>query len=376
MEKRLENLLSALVACNSINPTLAGGPGEVEVVALVAHLLGGFGLTPEVQEVAPGRPNVVARVPGRGETPPLLLNAHLDTVGVEDMDQPFTLRREDDQLYGRGAYDMKGSAALMLALAERFAVAPPPGDLLLTFVADEEDRSLGTEHLVREWLPTLPHLPTAAFVLEPTEEQIGLAHKGFAWFEIDVAGRAAHGSRADEGIDAVLPLGAGLQALAALEIGLANSPPHPRLGHGSLHASHVAGGSAWSVYPAEARLSWERRTLPGEGEFVLESELERVLEAVRGAPGRHRAEGRIVFTRQPHEVDDGSLPVRLLQQAAPEAATVGVAFWADSALLGAAGIPTVLYGPSGHGAHAIDEWVSLESLCRVYAVLENVIAGM
>ena len=371
MEQRIYHLLSDLVACNSINPTLADGPGEHAIALLIATMLQAVGIAPDVQEVSAGRSNVVGTLRGRGEAPPLLLNAHIDTVGVEGMETPFTLRREDDRLYGRGAYDMKGSAAVMLALAEHFADRPPPGDVLLTFVADEEDRSLGTEYLVRHWLPTLETPPAAAIVLEPTEEQIGVAHKGFAWLEIDVEGRAAHGSRPDEGIDAALPLGAALNTLAALSRELLDVPVDPLLGHASLHVGRLQGGTAWSVYPAHARLGWERRTLPGEGEATLRDELDRVVQAVAEAPGNHRVTGRIVFIRLPHLVATRSLPVHLLQQARPDTPIGGVAFWADSALLGEH-VPTVVYGPRGHGAHAVDEWVSLRSLVRLYETMVEV----
>ena len=372
MEQRLHDLLGELVACNSINLTLAGGPGELEVAACIAQRLEAAGVQPEVQEAAPGRANVVAVVRGRSEAPPLLLNAHIDTVGVEGMDAPFALRRDGDRLYGRGTYDMKGSAAVMLALAETFAASPPPGDLLLTFVADEEDHSLGTEYLVEHWLPTLDAPPAAALVLEPTEETIAVAHKGFVWLEIEVEGSAAHGSRPDEGIDAALPLGAALDELAVLSRELTEEPADPLLGPASLHVGHLSGGTAWSVYPAQARLGWERRTLPGEPEAMIHDELDRVLHAVAGVPGDHRASGRIVFSRQPHMVPTQSLPVRLLQHACPDAAIAGVAFWADSALLGEH-MPTALFGPKGHGAHAIDEWVSLQSLARVYEALAHAI---
>ncbi len=375
MDQRLQDLLHGLIACNSINPTLAGGPGERVIATHVSNRLKTMGLQPEIQEVAPGRTNVVATIPGRGAAPSLLLNAHLDTVGVEAMDAPFTLRREGDRLYGRGAYDMKGSAAVMLALAEQYATTPPPGDVLLTFVADEEDRSLGSEYLSAEWLPSLETLPAAAIVLEPTEEQIAIAHKGFAWLEVEVEGRAAHGSRPDEGIDAVLPLGAALSELTALARELATDPADPLVGHGSLHAGQLDGGTAWSVYPAQARLGWERRTLPTEPHTVIHEELDRILEAVATEPGEHQVSGRIVFVRPPHQVAPESLPVRLLQQACPEAPLTGVAFWADSALLGKH-MPTALYGPKGHGAHAIDEWVSLQSLVRVYDTMVHVIEGM
>lgn len=368
----LTALLADLVAINSISPTLSGGPGEGELAAWLRAWLRERAIATDVQEAAPGRPNVVAHIPGRGAAPPLLLNAHLDTVGVEGMAAPFALRTEGDRLYGRGAYDMKGSIAIMLALATHFTATPPPGDLWLTLVSDEEDLSIGTEALLRDWLPTLAQPPAAAIVLEPTEEEIGIAHKGFVWFEMTVAGRAAHGSRPAEGVDAIVPLGAALGELAAMEAAFDAGPTHPLLGRPSLHASTVQGGSAWSVYPATATLRWERRTLPGETRAGLDAELARVVAA---ADGVNAAEprGSALFSREPLGTPQDAVIVRALQAATPGAPFCGLPFWTDGALFSAAGLPTVIYGPIGHGAHAIDEWVSAASLDRVAATMRRLI---
>lgn len=371
MEERLAELVQALVRINSVNATLANGPGEEAIARFVAAQLEGAGLAPEVQAVGNRQYNVVACVRGRGEAPPLVLNAHLDTVGVEGNPALLTPRREGDRVYGRGSYDMKGSVAVMVLLGEVLARQPLPGDVWLTFSADEEDRSRGTEHLVRHWLPTLDPPPVGVIVLEPTEEQIGVAHKGFVWLEVEVHGRAAHGSRPDEGVDAILPLGRALRELGRLAGELESRPPHPLLGHGSLHASLVEGGSAWSVYPAWARLRWERRTLPGEDEAAVARELDRVVQAMQ--PGPWWVEGRLVFARSPHEVAPEAAVVRALRQARPEAKLVGMAFWTDAALFGAAGLPAVLFGPCGHGAHADEEWVSVRSLARTLETLLAVV---
>jgi len=353
VEERLFQLTSQLVAINSVNPTLAHGPGERAIAEHIGRHLEALGLTPEVHRFASKRANVMVVVPGRGEAPPLLAG---------------------DRWYGRGAYDMKGSAAVMLALAETWVRTPPPGDVYLTFVADEEDRSLGMETLIREWLPK-QQPPAGAIVLEPTEEQLGIAHKGFAWLEIEVHGVAAHGSRPDEGVDAILPLGLALSELHQIQEELSQRAPHPLLGQASLHASLVEGGEAWCVYPPRARLGWERRTLPDESLDVIRTEMERVLAAVLRPPSRHRALARLVFARPPHEVSRNAWPVRLLRTAGVET-EVGMAYWTDAALLREAGIPTLLYGPVGHGAHADDEWVSGRSLLRVYETLQRAVAHM
>lgn len=373
MEKDFINILSELVKINSINPTLSNGPGEEEISQFVAQYLMSLGLEPEVQPVEHKRNNVVAVIPGSDRESPLLLNAHLDTVGVEQMDDPFNLKREDDKLYGRGAYDMKGSVAIMLLLAGHFAQNKPTVDILLTFVADEEDKSMGMEYLVNKWLLEIPNPPIGGIFLEPTEEQIGVSHKGFAWYEIEVIGRGAHGSRPAEGIDAILPLNAALQELNRIQSELSRDEPDPLLGHASLHGGIIEGGTALSVVPSWSRLQWERRTLPREPHKDLNGELERVIQAVRNAPGDHKVKGREIFARPPHQISDEAHIVKRLQEASPQSKLVGFSFWADSALGGRARIPSVLFGPVGHGAHATDEWVSLKSLVRVYEILRKLI---
>ena len=373
MEERIVSILAELVAINSINTTLSGGPGEKEIAAFIWRQLSRLGFEAQVQKVSGERANVVAIIPGKNQSPPLLLNGHIDTVGVEGMPSPFTLRQEGDRLYGRGAYDMKGSVAVMLALAELWFQHPPKQVVWLTFSADEEDRSLGTEFLARQWLSTLPALPAGAIFLEPTEENIGVAHKGFTWFEVEVLGKAAHGSRPEQGVDAILPLRAALDELDLIRSVLSSRPPEALLGHASLHGGKIEGGTELSVVPAHARLQWERRTLPDEEPTEVDRELGRVAQAVARLPGGHEVKARKIFMRPSYRTPPGAEVLRRLQHASPQSQPVGLSFWADSALMGLAGIPSVLYGPVGHGAHAVDEWVSRESLSRVYDVLKRLL---
>ena len=206
LENAIIGLLSELVRINSVNMTLSHGPGENELSTLIRHRLDALKLRSQIQTIAPDRNNLIAVVSGTNSAKSLLLNGHLDTVGVAGMDDPFRLRQEGDRLYGRGANDMKGSLAVMLLLAEYFTRHPPPLDILLTFVADEEDKSLGMDYLVEKWLCDISPPPLGAIFLEPTEENIGVCHKGFTWYEMEIIGRASHGSRPEEGIDAAVAL--------------------------------------------------------------------------------------------------------------------------------------------------------------------------
>ena len=373
MENRITAVLKELVQINSVNPTLSGGPGESELAQFIRHFFDRLELDAEVQPVAPNRTNVVAIITGAKPKRSLLLNGHLDTVGVESMPDPFHLKREGDRLYGRGAYDMKGSLTLMLLLAEHFARHPPSLDVWLTFTVDEEDKSLGMEYLVKKWLPVISPRPSGAIFLEPTELEIGVCHKGFGWYEIVVTGKAAHGSRPAEGIDAIFPLKAALEELSKIQSELFEGRKDPFLGHATLHASRIEGGSELSVIPATSKLYWERRTLPEEVPEALGLELDRVIKAVKESPGDHQVTGREIFIRPPYRAPKNAEIVKKLKAASPTSKPTGMPFWADAALSGLAGIPSVLFGPAGHGAHAADEWVSLKSLVTVYEVLKKLI---
>ena len=373
MENRLITLLSELVQINSINQTLSDGPGERQLAEFIARHLNNLKLDAEIQTVGPDQRNVTAIIAGQDRQRSLLLNAHLDTVGVDGMDQPFTLKREGNRLYGRGTYDMKGSIAIMLLLADYFSQQKPPLDILLTFVSDEEDKSTGMEYLVDKWLPQVSPAPVGGIFLEPTEEDIGVCHRGFTWYELTVTGKAAHGSRPEEGIDAISPLRSALEELSKIQAELLLRHPDPLLGHASIHSSIIKGGSELSMIPSRSCLQWERRTLPDESLRDMASELDRILQAVNNHPGDHTVTGREFFVRPPYLIDEDAQILNRMQIVTPNSQRVGLSFWADSALAGAMGIPSILFGPIGHGAHAIDEWVSLKSLKSVYDVLKDFI---
>ena len=371
MENRIIAILSELVRIDSVNPTLSDGPGEIEIAKFVRQYLHQLKLDVEIQTVAPNRANVVAVIQGMSHKRSLLLNSHLDTVGVEDMKDPFVLKRKGDKLYGRGTYDMKGSVALMLLLAKHLVRYRPPADVYLTFVADEEDMSIGMEYIVEKWLPKISPLPFGAIFLEPTEQNIGVGHKGFSCFEVEIIGKAAHGSRPSQGIDAILPLRAALDELDKIQSELLNREADPLLGHATLHSSIIRGGTGRYVIPSESRLQWDRRILPGESHQALNLELDRVIQAVKSHPGNHEVKGKEIFARRPYRVSDEAEVLKQLQKESPQSKLIGLSFWADSALSGMAGIPSILFGPVGHGAHAVDEWVSLKSLISVYEILKK-----
>jgi len=343
-------LTSQLVAIDSVNPALVpGGAGEGEIARFVVAWADANGLAADVLEATPGRPSVVVRKrdPAPGRT--LMLCAHLDTVGVEGMNDPHTPRIEGDRLYGRGAYDMKSGLASAL-----IACRDAPGDVLVAAVADEEHASLGVQEVLAA------HTADAAIVTEPTELELVVAHKGFVWIEIEVEGRAAHGSRHEEGIDAIVDAGPILTGIGELDAALAANS-HPLLGRGSVHASLIRGGAEMSSYPASCTIGLERRTLPGETSAQVEAEIERLIEGT--------ATQRTLLVREPFAVDPDAPIVRALAEAAGGPTLAGAPYWADAAFIAAAGIPTVMFGAGGTGAHAVEEWVSVADAVTVTRTL-------
>ena len=358
MRSDLVELTSRLVAIDSVNPALvAGGAGEGEIARFVADWARSEGLAAEIVEATPGRPSVIVRAAGAGGGRTLLLCGHLDTVNVEGMTDPHTPRIEGDRMYGRGTYDMKAGLAAALIACREAAKLGLAGDVVVAAVADEEYESIG----VQEILETVR--ADAAVVTEPTELEIGVAHKGFVWFDIEVTGRAAHGSRPHLGVDAIVKAGPILTALGELDASL-GATTHPLVGRASTHASLIEGGVEMSSYPARCVIRIERRTIPGETVAGCEAEIDALLDRCRAADPELQVERRTSLHREPLEVDqDGELVTAVLASARAHGASpplVGMSYWADSGLIAAAGIPTVLFGPGGEGAHEIIEWVSIE----------------
>ena len=253
--------LARLVQINSINPTLApGAPGEKEIATFIAESLRACGLAVETLEPAPGRTSVLGRLAGTGGGRSLMLNAHCDTVDVRGMAEPFSGAIRDGKLYGRGAYDMKGSLAACMAAAKALKDSGTRlrGDVLVAAVADEEYGSLGTSDMIA-------HVKVdGAIVTEPTGLEVCLAHKGYLWIQVETAGRAAHGSKFELGIDANMKMGHFLAKLSELERDLRSRPPHPLVGPPSLHAAMLSGGTGLSTYAPSSTVQIERRTVPGK----------------------------------------------------------------------------------------------------------------
>jgi acetylornithine deacetylase len=359
-------LLRDLVAIDSVNPSLVpGAAGEGAIGDAIASHMRRMGLDVELQEIVPGRRNVIGVLHGAARGQSLMLCGHMDTVGVEGMRAPFDPVERDGRLYGRGSQDMKGGLAAMIDAAR---VARDrgfrKGRIIVAAVIDEEYASIGADALAGAWSAD------AAVVTEPTDLQIGVAHKGFAWAEIQTRGRAAHGSRPADGRDAILRMGRVLYRLEQLDRDLQARPAQSLVGAASLHASIIDGGREWSSYPDLCTLRVERRTIGGETAETFLGEINQLLDALRQEDSELDASVSLTFARPAYEIPKSHALPAALARAAAESGVVarpaGMSFWTDAAILGSAGIPCVLFGPGGAGLHSSEEFVQVADVitCR------------
>lgn len=369
----VRDLTQRLVKIDSVNPSLdAARSGEGEAAELLAEVAEELSMDVELLEPESGRVTVVATRKGRGGGKSLMLNAHIDTVGVEGMEDPFSGFVDGDKLYGRGSFDMKGAMAACFGAVKILEDSNITlnGDLVVTGVADEEYGSLGARHLL-ETVKT-----DAAIVTEPTHLNPCLAHKGYVWLTVRTLGRAAHGSRFEEGIDANMRMGRVLAELEKLERELRARAPHPLVGPPSLHAALLQGGTGVSTYAGSSDLTIERRTVPGETPALVEKEIREILVRLAEADNSFEAELDVFFERNPFEVSPEAAIVKIVDDAVERTlgerrSHVGDTPWMDAALMAEAGIETVVIGPSGAGAHAKEEWVDLKSVERLSEILAH-----
>ncbi len=396
-------LTERLVRVDSTNPSLvAGAAGEGDVIDHLAERLRASGfeiaLVPPLEPTDPDdttarRPSLVARQRGTGGGRTLILNGHVDTVGTDGMEAPFAARIVGDRLtgrlLGRGACDMKGGIAGMVAAVEHvWAEQPPAGDVVLALVADEEHASIGTEavieHLRRTADGTDGRPGHACIVAEPTWMDVVTAHRGFTVTEVRFTGRAAHTSQQANGINALTHLARLVHAVEHHDAELRMRPPHPLAGHGSLQATVARAGVAPFTLPASATLVVERRTLPGESSTIGADEVRALLDELHRDDPQVMAEVQVLLHRDAWEADaTDTATCRLLEllDAAgdhlgrPAPSRAGAPYWMESALWQAAGVPALVYGPAGGGMHAIDEWLDLDQLRHFTVAMTQVIRG-
>jgi acetylornithine deacetylase len=322
------------------------------------------------------------------EGPLLVLNGHLDTVGVEGMTvEPFGAELRDGRILGRGACDMKAGVAALMAAAASAAGrgGPDAGTLVVALTADEEHASIGMQAFAAELRRRLEHAPrdpaaVAAVVCEPTGLAVMPAHKGFVWLDAVFRGRAAHGSRPEVGVDAVRHAALWIAELEGLHGDLASGASHPLLGRPSFHVGTIDGGTAPSVYPAGCHVTVERRTLPAEDPDEVVEPFRRALDRVSRDHPEVSGELTVDLIRPGSDVPPDSTVVRALGDAlreeGMEARIEGMTAWVDAAFLNEAGIPAVCFGPGSiEQAHSADEYVEVQEVRAAAAVLGRMVEG-
>jgi acetylornithine deacetylase len=356
-------VLQLLVSTPSVNPTLAPDEArsELEIARVAKDWFARQGVRAWVDEVQPERCNAVGQV-GQGDRV-LVLCGHIDTVATAGMTiPPFEPRIEGNQLYGRGAYDMKGGVAAIMCALAALRDAKLGGTVMAALVCDEEYASIGADDFAGRYRAD------ACILTEPAQNgprSLVLAHKGFVWAEIVTHGFATHGSRWDLGVSAIGKMGGIIAALEKFDRDVLRKRRHPLVGPASLHCATITGGTGWSTYSAECTLQVERRTIPGETPDQVLQEL-----AAAAAAADVDAEVRLVFERPPMTCPPDA-PIaqcarRALQMATGHAPDdVGVGYWMDAAIFDQAGVPTVNFGSDGAGAHEAVEWVDIDTVAQV-----------
>ncbi|HBK59575.1 MAG TPA: acetylornithine deacetylase [Firmicutes bacterium] len=386
VEAMVTELLADLIAIPSVNPCYAnlgssdaGQYGEGRVAAFVAGLLDRPGFEVSIQPVVPERPNVIVRWPGADGSRKLLLETHMDTVGVGTMSiGPFSPTITEGRVWGRGACDAKGSLAAMITamlLLHKQGIEPLV-DVYLAAVADEEHAFRGVLELVRSGFRA-----DGAIVGEPTNLRVAVAQKGVARFSIETRGVPCHTSQPENGTNAI---GLMAELICALERELSSlyeRRVHPLVGRPTFTVSVIRGGTGINTVPGECKVDIDLRVIPGQ---TPESALDEVRQAVqRISEGWER--GSAVVHDPFHadaamETDGAAVIATCLHHAArnhgfhyqPEGLPCGT----DASKLVAAGIPAVVFGPGSlQKAHADAESVEIEQLTAAVHILAETIAG-
>lgn len=375
-------LLDALVRIDSVTPWLIpGGAGEGAVARYMQHWLTDAGLEVTLEEVEPGRPNVLAWLRGSQPGPTICLTAHSDTVGYANWpDRALTPVVDGDRMVGIGVADDKGGcAAAMLAARELVrGGAQLAGDVLVALAIDEEGISIGTEHLVANHAGEID----LAIELEPEGSHVIFTeHQGFGWIDIVVRGVPAHGSAPDKGVDAIVHMAEVITRLHRLDETRWRPNPDPRNGRTVFHTGTIHGGTDYATYPGEVVLGIEIGTQPGETLADRVADIEAVFAEVRAAEPAFSGEVRVRLDRDPFTGSGNAALVEALGDAAEAVngarpAVTGLNAWTDAALLQSAGIPTVLFGPLGGNYHAADEWVSIPDVVATAEILRRTVVTL
>lgn len=372
-------LLRDLVRLPSVNPMGRTVPAEIayehRVTAYLEQFFRELGVPYERQPVAPQRDNIVARLERPGARRTLMLEAHQDTVPIDRMTiAPFEGKIVDGKLYGRGACDIKGGMACMLAAFARLVKEKPPGcgNVIMACSVDEEHTMLGVRELVRRGVHA-----DFAVVAEPTQLDIVHAHKGIVRWWLSTSGRSCHSSTPEQGVNAIYRMGPVLTALERFAAQVRAGRSDPLMGPGSLSVGRIEGGTSVNTVPDYCRIEIDRRLLPGDD---ARAEEERILSFLR--------QSGIEVSCEPMGIEMPALDPRGSEEicrrlgAAIDAERGAhkvhpVPYGTDAATLAAGGIPSVIFGPGDIArAHTCDEWAPLDEVEQAAQILYRLASGL
>jgi acetylornithine deacetylase/succinyl-diaminopimelate desuccinylase-like protein len=373
-------LLRDLVALPSINPMgrPLTGPDIYEhgVTDYLETFFRALGVPYERQPVAPLRDNILAWSDAPASAATVIFEAHQDTVPTDNMTiEPFAAHIENGRLYGRGACDIKGGMAAMLAAFARVVRDKPAGvaRIVMACTVDEELTFLGVQRLAQSNLRQRFAPLLGAVVAEPTQLHIVDTHKGTVRWDLTTTGRSCHSSRPEMGINAIYRMAVLLPHLERYAEELRASRSDPRLGPPTLSVGRIDGGTSVNTVPDKCRIEIDRRLLPGEKapaalehlHDYLRQHVDPSLEFSFSAPWLSApalsAGGSEELAARLGAAIDGVIGSHQVQ---------AVPYGTDAAPLAEAGIPSVVFGPGDIArAHTCDEWVPLEEVEQASEIL-------
>ena len=377
-ENETLSLVKKLVSVNSVNPCIEKGKGEIEVSKCIAEYLEKVGLEVKTQEVVDGRFNVVATLKGSGNGRNLMFNGHTDTVGIRNMSiDPLKPVVENGRLHGRGSCDMKGPIAAIMIALKTLAESKMElkGSVSLSTVVGEEFDNVGANKLVTD--KQFMKLTQALVVAEPTALQLAIKHKGFANVEVEVEGKAAHGSVPEKGIDAIEKAAKIILEIENLKKEFALKKD-PLLGQPKIHASTIEGGREWSVVPDRCVVRFEIRTIPGYATRQAVKDVERIIQELARKDPDLKAKVGLFLSGEPLNTSPEDPMIKGLKKAiktvkAVEPQIIGLPFYTEAAIFAKAlNIPACIIGPGDIAqAHSADEFVKMSEVieaARIYAL--------
>jgi len=368
-------LLREMVRIESINATISGRVApEAELGAYMERVAAGWGLATQRLSVGEDSFNLLVWREANPAAPWLLMESHLDTVGVEGMiGDPFGGRVEQGRLYGRGACDTKGSGAAMLWALRRYAAeGSGPNNVAIVYTVDEEAHKAGVDAFVEQHLPALGWRVRGAIVGEPTMLRPVVASNGVVRWAIRTHGIAAHSSDPTRGRSAIRLMMRVIDALETRYIARL-SAAHPLTGPARCSINRIRGGSVINIIPEECEIWIDRRVVPGENPEEVLPEVRRVMEELRGEVPDLAYSMTEPFMDWPLDPAGGEafFPVvqGVLQDAGLSTELTGVGYGSDGSTLRAAGMLVVILGPGDIAqAHAAEEYLELDQLERAVDV--------